>query len=621
MNIGIIGLGLVGKAVYDGLKIKNILDNITFYDIKYPESKIEDILDSECVFVCVPTPVGDNDQCDLTILHDIIAQLDDNNYQGVIAIKSTITPNTTDNLIIQYPKLQIAFVPEFLRERSALNDFLNSKVCLIGTHKETIYLTIVKILKNVYKEFKYVNPIEAELTKYFQNVFNTNRILFANAFYEVCKVNKVNYNSIVKTLEQKDDLDIKYLLCDKNMRGPSGPCLVKDTLAFNQYVKDLRLSPAPKIFQTLVDDMCIYPKTVIEGTRSEKEYFGKTITKRRRILFTGSHGFIAGYTVPKLLENGHQVWGIDNFWKYGKLEREYDTHKNFTFIEGDATNKELLYKIVFENKIEIIIASAAIIGGISMFHELPYDIICQNEKITCASFDVAIEAYKAGFFEKIVVMSSSMVFERATVFPTPETHVNECPPPMSSYGLQKLTIEYFAKAAKDQYGLPYVIVRPFNAIGIGEKRAKVDKTILSGNVKLAMSHVLPDLIQKIYKGQNPLHILGDGNQIRHYTYAGDIADGIYECVVNPLAINNDFNISTNIGHSVIELAKIVWERLKPDESFNYVCDKPYEYDVQMRVPNIEKAKKILNLECKTSLSDTLDEVIPWIVEQIKLNNI
>lgn len=551
----------------------------------------------------------------------MIQQLSNHYYKGIIAIKSTIIPGTTDSLINKYPLLNILFIPEFLHERSALDDLLNSKLCLIGSYNEDNYLKIVKIFKNIYKNFKLVTPLEAELTKYFQNVYNTSKILFANAFYEVCRKNNVNYDNIIKTLKSKDEIDTSYLLCNNNMRGPSGPCLVKDTLAFNQYVKSLNLSPSPKIFQTLVDDMCIYPKTVIDGTRSEMEYFGKIITKRRKILFTGSHGFIAGYTIPKLLENGHQVWGIDNFWKYGKLEREYDNHENFTLIEGDATNKDLLYKIVFDNKIDIIIASAAIIGGISMFHELPYDIISQNEKLTCAAFDVAIQAYKIGFFEKIIVISSSMVFERATIFPTPEKHIKDCPPPMSSYGFQKLSIEYFAKAAKDQYGLPYVIIRPFNAIGIGEKRAKVDKEILSGNIKLAMSHVLPDLIQKIYKGQNPLHILGDGNQIRHYTYAGDIADGIYECVINPIAINNDFNISTNVGHSVIELAKIVWQRLKPEEEFNYICDKPYEYDVQMRVPNVEKAKKILNLECTTALSDTLDEVIPWIIEQIKLNNI
>ena len=85
------------------------------------------------------------------------------------------------------------------------------------------------------------------------------------------------------------------------------------------------------------------------------------------------------------------------------------------------------------------------------------------------------------------------------------------PPPHSSYGFQKLAVEYFARAAYDQYDLPYTIVRPFNCVGIGEMRARGEVEVVSGNVKLAMSHVVPDLVQKVVRGQDPLHILGDGH--------------------------------------------------------------------------------------------------------------
>ncbi len=124
--------------------------------------------------------------------------------------------------------------------------------------------------------------------------------------------------------------------------------------------------------------------------------------------------------------------------------------------------------------------------------------------------------------QKITVISSSMVFENATRFPTPEGEQRRCPPPASTYGFQKLAVEYFTQGAHEQYGLPYTIARPFNCVGIGERRALGDREIYSGNVKLAMSHVLPDLVQKVIKGQDPLHILGDGNQVRHYTYGGDL---------------------------------------------------------------------------------------------------
>src|SRR4030095_11199331 len=103
---------------------------------------------------------------------------------------------------------------------------------------------------------------------------------------------------------------------------------------------------------------------------------------------------------------------------------------------------------------------------------------------------------------------------------------------------------YFARGAWLQYGVPYTIVRPFNCVGIGEGRAVGDVEVLSGNVKLAMSHVVPDLLQKIVKGQDPLRILGDGTQVRHYTYGGDLARGVVLAMEHDAAHNDDFNLST-----------------------------------------------------------------------------
>ena len=157
-----------------------------------------------------------------------------------------------------------------------------------------------------------------------------------------------------------------------------------------------------------------------------------------------------------------------------------------------------------------------------------------------------------------------MVFESTEHWPSKEGDERKIPPPLSSYGFQKLAVEYFAKAAWDQYQLPYTIVRPFNCVGIGEGRALGDVEVDSGNVKLAMSHVVPDLVQKIVKGQDPLHILGEGNQVRHYTYGGDLARGIVECMSQPAAYNEDFNISTPESTSVRELAEVIWRKIKGD---------------------------------------------------------
>jgi UDP-glucose 4-epimerase len=338
-----------------------------------------------------------------------------------------------------------------------------------------------------------------------------------------------------------------------------------------------------------------------------------------KILITGSAGFISGYLVEELLKNGHTIFGIDNYSKYGKVEKSYDCHPNYHFVQGDAKDTALMKNLIED--CDQVIALAAMIGGISLFHKYAYDLLAENERIIASTFDAAIWAFQKKHLKKINVLSSSMVFEATDHFPTEEGDQAKCPPPLSTYGFQKLACEYFAQGAWEQYQLPYTIIRPFNCIGVGEKRALTDKVVLSGNIQLAMSHVVPDLVQKILKGQNPLHILGNGNQVRHYTYGGDLAEGIRCCVEKPEATNQDFNLSTPVSTTVLELAEIIWEKVNGNLPFSYVSDTPFKYDVQKRVPSIEKARRVLGFEARTGLSEALDEIIPWIKTQIELGGI
>jgi len=333
-----------------------------------------------------------------------------------------------------------------------------------------------------------------------------------------------------------------------------------------------------------------------------------------KILVTGSAGFIGGYLVEELLEQGHSVTGIDNYSKYGRVAKSYDSHPRYRFVEGDAKDVGLMKELISD--CDQVVTLATIIGGITLFHKLAYDLLAENERIIASTFDAAIWAFRNKKLQKINVISSSMVFESTQNFPTPEGEQLKCPPPLSTYGFQKLACEYFAKGAFEQYKLPYTIIRPFNAIGIGEKKALAEKEIFSGNIKLAMSHVVPDLVQKILKGQAPLHILGEGNQIRHYTYAGDLARGMRACMENEKALNNDFNISSPVSTTVLELAQIIWKKINSEKLFRYVCDQPFEYDVQKRIPSTEKSEKMLNIRCATTLEQALDEIIPWIRQQI-----
>jgi UDP-glucose 4-epimerase len=329
------------------------------------------------------------------------------------------------------------------------------------------------------------------------------------------------------------------------------------------------------------------------------------------IVVSGSAGFIGGYLVQELLSRGHDVVGVDNYSKYGPVTRSYDNHPHYRLVVGDAQDVDLMTDILSD--CDHFVAGAAMIGGISYFHTYAYDLLATNERIIAASCDAAIEAFQRGRLQKVTYMSSSMVFESATSWPSYEGQEREVPPPLSSYGFQKLAVEYYAHAAWDQHRLPYTIVRPFNCVGVGEGRALGDIEVLSGNVKLAMSHVVPDLVQKVVKGQDPLHILGDGQQVRHYTYGGDLARGIATAVEYPDATNDDFNLSTDTSTTVLELAALIWCKLKgPDVPLRWVSDTPFEHDVQRRVPATDKAKRVLGFEADTSLSDMLDEVIPWV---------
>ena len=339
-----------------------------------------------------------------------------------------------------------------------------------------------------------------------------------------------------------------------------------------------------------------------------------------KVLVSGSAGFIGGYVVAELLNRGYAVVGLDNFAKYGRVSKSYDDNPNYQLVEGDARDVRLMTELLAD--CDHFLAGAAMIGGISYFHAYAYDLLATNERIIASSCDAAIAAHRQGRLRKVTYLSSSMVYESADSWPSYEGQEREIPPPRSSYGFSKLAVEYFARAAWDQYRLPYTIARPFNCVGTGEGRALGDKEITSGNVTLAMSHVVPDLVQKVLKGQDPLHILGSGDQVRHYTYGGDLAAGVATAMEHPDAFNEDFNLSTSQGTTVRELAELIWRKVKGDGvPLRLVHDEPYGYDVQRRVPDTGKARKVLGFQATTTLDAMLDEVIPWIDAAIKAGTI
>lgn len=264
MKIGIVGLGIVGSAVKYGFE--KLGHNVVGHDTK-DDTRLADVLDCEIAYLCLPTPQDEDGRCDTSVLEDVAADLlEDHGYGGIIAIKSTVTPGTTVKLQQKFGSEKICHVPEFLRERAAIIDFTdNHDVCVIGTESDDVFGAVKESHGYYPQKFIKLSPTEAEISKYFNNVYNATLITFANAFYEVCQATGADYSKVKNAMVQRDHIFNKYLDCNDNLRGFGGMCLPKDTAAVSALVKDLGLPIG--LFQAVVDDNKKYKTTVFEGMR------------------------------------------------------------------------------------------------------------------------------------------------------------------------------------------------------------------------------------------------------------------------------------------------------------------------------------------------------------------
>lgn len=263
MKIGIVGLGIVGSAIKYGFE--KLGHNVKVHDIKL-ETSLQDLIDTKVIFVCVPTPALDNNFCDTSVVESVIDNLNNYQYQGIVAIKSTVQPGTTEKLIQKYTRFKIAFVPEFLRERCAIADFTeNHDICIIGTTDLHVFECIKEIHGKYPKQFSMLSPTEAELSKYFNNIYNATLITFANSFYEVCKNLDADYTKIKNTITQRDHIEDIYLDCNDNIRGFGGVCLPKDLKAIAAICKNKNLNV--EFFQNLLKENSKYKTTVFDGMR------------------------------------------------------------------------------------------------------------------------------------------------------------------------------------------------------------------------------------------------------------------------------------------------------------------------------------------------------------------
>jgi nucleoside-diphosphate-sugar epimerase len=249
-----------------------------------------------------------------------------------------------------------------------------------------------------------------------------------------------------------------------------------------------------------------------------------------------------------------------------------------------------------------VIHLAAIVGGIANFHKLPHTLLEMNTGLYNSVFGAAL---REGI-DRLVYVSSSMVFEQATQFPTTEEHLQDCRAPRSAYGFSKLTGEVYCRALHEEHGLPFTICRPFNAYGPGELP----------DSEPGIAHAVPDLIKKALSGRCPLQIFGSGQQTRTLTHVDDIADGIVTAMFHPAGENQDFNISASEEHTVAEIARLIWAACGLDPaSFALESVPSFTVDVQRRWPSVEKAKKLLGWQARVDLRDGIASTVEWLRQQ------
>jgi UDP-glucose 4-epimerase len=314
-----------------------------------------------------------------------------------------------------------------------------------------------------------------------------------------------------------------------------------------------------------------------------------------RVLVTGGAGTIGAAVVRRLIADPDYEVRVSDVRAAPQWMREAcEVHT------GDLRDADEARRAV--DGCTHVIHLAAIVGGIANFHRLPATLLDVNSALYSGVFGAALERR----VERLVYVSSSMVFERATEFPTTEEHIDEVAVPRSAYGFSKLAGEVWCRALHDEHGLPFTICRPFNAYGPGELPDR----------EPGIAHVVPDLIEKVLSGQRPLEIFGSGEQTRTLTHVDDIAEGIVTAMSHPAAENEDFNISASEEMTVAEIARVVWEECgEPPDEFALEHLPSFEVDVQRRWPSVEKARRLLGFEARIGVRDGIRQTIEWLRER------
>jgi nucleoside-diphosphate-sugar epimerase len=313
----------------------------------------------------------------------------------------------------------------------------------------------------------------------------------------------------------------------------------------------------------------------------------------KRVLITGGAGFI-GTTLARRLVDANEVLAVDNLHRDALTGTELLEHPNFRFHEADVLDPETI-RVLAQNTTHFVHCAA--IAGVATVIESPVRTMRVNVIGTSNALDAAVATMDT--LERFVDFSTSEVFGQQAIN-VEEGHVTttgSVGEARWTYAVSKLAGEHMTHAYHDELGLPTVTVRPFNVYGPGQ--------IGGGAIRAFAEDALAG---------RDLTIHGDGSQIRAWCYIDDMVEALLLCLERPEAVGETFNVgNARSTVTILDLAERV-KRLTacPGE----IVFRPLHYvDVEVRIPNVSKARERLGFEAKVDLDEGLARTIAWYRER------
>ncbi len=317
--------------------------------------------------------------------------------------------------------------------------------------------------------------------------------------------------------------------------------------------------------------------------------------KRRRIFITGGAGFIGSTLIGCLVED-NKITVYDDFRRDALSGKSYRRHPNLKIIKGNVLDFSRLSRAM--KGAEIVVHCAAI-AGIDTVIKKPTETMRVN---MIGTANVLEAARSLPGLKRLVDFSTSEVFGQSA-FRAEEihtTHIGAVGEARWTYAVSKLAGEHLAKAYHDEFKIPTVTVRPFNIYGPGQ--------VGEGAMRIFIQHALAN---------KEIEIHGDGNQIRAWCYVDDFVKGLLLCMTHPNAVGESINIgNARAVVTIYGLAQTVVRTLHSKSRIHFIR-KNYA-DVELRVPSVDKARKLLGFEATVDLEEGIQRTAEFFKKQMGL---